>query len=84
MDTIEIIGLVAASLTTSAFVPQVYKTWKTKSTRDISFTMYGAFLVGTILWLYYGIRHESLAIILANAVTGILVVCMLLLKLRHK
>ncbi|TMU55430.1 SemiSWEET family sugar transporter [Flagellimonas algicola] len=84
MDTIEIIGLVAASLTTSAFVPQVYKTWKTKSTRDISFTMYGAFLIGTILWLYYGIYHNSLAIILANAVTGILVVCMLMLKLRHK
>lgn len=84
MDTIEIIGLVAASLTTSAFVPQVYKTWKTRSTRDISFTMYGAFLIGTILWLYYGIYHSSLAIILANAVTGILVVCMLVLKLRHK
>lgn len=84
MDRIEIIGLIAATLTTSAFVPQVYKTWKTKSTRDISFTMYSAFLFGTMLWLYYGIYHDSLAIILANVVTGLLVVCMLVLKIRHK
>ncbi len=84
MDTIEIIGLIAATLTTSAFVPQVYKTWKTKSTGDISFTMYSAFLFGTMLWLYYGIHHNSLAIILANVITAILVVCMLVLKLRHK
>lgn len=84
MDTIEIIGLVAATLTTSAFVPQVYKTWKTKSTRDISFTMYSAFLLGTMLWLYYGVYHNSLAIILANAITGVLVLFMLLLKLRYR
>nr|WP_299387208.1 SemiSWEET transporter [Allomuricauda sp.] len=84
METIEIVGLVAATLTTSAFVPQVYKTWKTRSTRDISFTMYSAFLLGTILWLFYGIHHNSLAIILANGITGILVVVMLLLKIRHK
>nr|WP_299072513.1 SemiSWEET transporter [uncultured Allomuricauda sp.] len=84
MELIEIIGLVAATLTTSAFVPQVYKTWKHKSTRDISFTMYLAFFVGTMLWLYYGIQHQSLAIILANAITGILVLFMLFLKLIYK
>ncbi|MCL6267545.1 SemiSWEET family sugar transporter [Flagellimonas myxillae] len=84
MNTIEIVGLVAATLTTSSFVPQVYKTWKSKSTKDISFTMYSAFFVGTMLWLYYGIHHESLAIILANAITGVLVLWMLALKIRHK
>ncbi|SNY94626.1 SemiSWEET family sugar transporter [Flagellimonas pacifica] len=83
MDTIEIVGLIAATLTTSSFVPQVYKTWRHKSTRDISLTMYLAFLVGTILWLYYGIEHGSLAIILANAITGILVIFVILLKLRY-
>ncbi len=84
METIEIIGLVAAKLTTGSFVPQVYKTWKYKSTKDISFTMYIGFFVGTMLWLYYGIQYQSLAIILANAVTGILVLFMLLLKFRYK
>lgn len=84
MDTIEIIGLIAATLTTSAFVPQVYKTWKYKSTKDISFTMYLAFFVGTMLWLYYGIQYQSLAIILANAITGVLVLFMLFLKKRYR
>lgn len=84
MDPIEIIGLAAATLTTSAFVPQVYKAWKFKSTKDISLTMYLAFFTGTMLWLYYGYAHQSLAIILANGVTGFLVIIMLLLKMKHK
>jgi MtN3 and saliva related transmembrane protein len=84
MDTIEIIGLIAATLTTSSFIPQVYKAWRHKSTRDISLTMYLAFFTGTMLWLYYGYVHQSLAIMLANGVTGILVVVVLMLKLKHK
>ncbi|MEZ4809538.1 MAG: SemiSWEET transporter [Allomuricauda sp.] len=84
MDTIEIIGLIAATLTTSAFIPQVYKAWRHKSTRDISLTMYLAFFTGTMLWLYYGYEHKSLAIMLANGVTGVLVLIMLLLKFKHK
>lgn len=84
MELIEIIGLVAATLTTSAFVPQVYKTWKYKSTKDISMVMYIIFFVGTMLWLYYGIQYKSLAIILANSVTGILVLFMLVLKHIYK
>ncbi|WP_420320571.1 SemiSWEET family sugar transporter [Flagellimonas sp.] len=83
METLEIIGLVAATLTTSSFVPQVYKTWKHKSTRDISLTMYLVFIVGTVLWLYYGIQHDSLAIILANAITGLLVLFVIILKLKY-
>lgn len=84
MPTIEIIGLIAAACTTLAFVPQVFKAWKNKSTQDISLTMYLVLLVGLILWLIYGIHHNSLAIILANTITGILVLVMLALKLRHK
>lgn len=84
MPTIEIIGLMAAACTTLAFVPQVFKAWKYKSTQDISLTMYLVLLFGLILWLIYGIHHNSLAIILANAITGVLVVLMLILKFRHK
>ena len=84
METIEIVGLVAATLTTSSFVPQVYKAYKNKSTKDVSLTMYTVLLVGTILWLIYGINIESLAVILANAVTALLVILMLLLKVRYK
>jgi len=46
--------------------------------------MYLAFFIGTMLWLYYGYVHESLAIILANGITGILVIVMLVLKIKHK
>lgn len=84
METIEIVGLVAATLTTSSFVPQVYKAYRNKSTKDVSLTMYTVLLVGTILWLIYGINIESLAVILANAVTTLLVILMLLLKVRYK
>lgn len=84
MQTIEIIGLIAATCTTAAFVPQVYKALKEKSTADISLTMYVVLFIGLILWLIYGIYHESLAIILANTITGVLVIIMLVLKMKHK
>ena len=84
MDKIEILGLVAAALTTASFVPQVYKTWKEKSTKDISLTMYTVLFVGVVLWLVYGLNIQSLPVIFANTITGILLVLMLLMKLRYK
>ncbi|MFT4832023.1 MAG: MtN3 and saliva related transmembrane protein [Psychroserpens sp.] len=84
IDKIEIIGLVAAVLTTASFVPQVYKAWKQKATKDISLTMYLSLFVGVVLWLIYGIQIESLSIILANIVTGLLVLMVILLKIKYK
>ena len=81
---IEIVGLVAATLTTAAFVPQVYKTWKTKSVKELSLTMYLVMFMGILLWLTYGILINSFSIILANIVTGLLVLLLIYLKLRHK
>ena len=81
---IEIVGLVAAALTTAAFVPQVYKTWKTKSADELSLTMYLVFFTGIMLWLAYGILLISLSIILANIVTGILVLVLIYFKWRYK
>ena len=84
IENVEIIGFVAAVLTTSAFVPQVYKTWKTKSAESLSLTMYLVFFVGIILWLIYGIFINSLAIILANAITAFLALSLIFFKLRYK
>ena len=84
MDAIEILGLVAASLTTTSFVPQVYKAYKYKSTKDVSLSMYLVLLVGLLLWIVYGVYIQSLAIILANVVTSLLVLGILLLKLKYK
>ncbi|MEJ1221162.1 SemiSWEET family sugar transporter [Sediminicola sp. 1XM1-17] len=84
VDKIEIIGLAAAFLTTASFVPQVYKAWTQKATKDISLTMYLSFFVGVALWLVYGIFIESLSIILANSITGLLVLIVIALKLKYK
>ena len=84
IDKFEIIGFIAAILTTSAYVPQVYKTWKTKSAGNISLTMYIAMFIGIILWLIYGIHLNSLAMIVANIVTAILTSIILVFKIRYK
>lgn len=84
LDIYEIIGLVAAVLTTSAYVPQVYKTWKTKEADDLSMTMYVVMFVGIVLWLVYGIHLKSLPMILANIVTTILTFILIVFKLRYK
>jgi MtN3 and saliva related transmembrane protein len=84
METTEIIGLVAATLTTAAYVPQVYKLFRSKSTADISLTMYSVLFTGILLWFIYGIKIESLAIVLANSITGLLVAGVINLKLKYK
>ena len=81
---IEFIGLIAAVLTTSSFFPQVIKIWKTKQTKDISTTMYIAMMIGTCFWLTYGILINSLAIIVANIISGLLVLFVLIFKLVNR
>ncbi|MCK0158618.1 SemiSWEET transporter [Cellulophaga sp. F20128] len=84
MENIEILGFIAAVLTTGAYVPQVYKTWKLKSTKDISLSMYAAMFTGVLLWLIYGIHYKSIPIILANGITAILIMFVLVLKYKFK
>ena len=81
---IELIGLIAAVFTTSSFFPQVVKIWKTKQTKDISTTMYIAMMIGTCFWLTYGILISSFAIIVANIVSGLLVLFVLIFKLLNR
>tara|TARA_B100000768_G_scaffold88430_1_gene83029 strand:- start:908 stop:1171 length:264 start_codon:yes stop_codon:yes gene_type:complete len=81
---IEIIGLIAAVFTTSSFFPQVIKIWKTKQTKDISTAMYIAMMIGTCFWLTYGILISSFAIIVANIVSGLLVLFVLIFKLLNR
>ena len=79
----EIIGLVAAVLTTSAFIPQVYKIYKEKSAVGISLTMYLIFFVGLSLWLLYGYLVGSISIVIANGVTLILAAIIIYYKLKN-
>ena len=69
---IEIVGLIAASFTTFAFVPQVFKIWKNRNISGVSISMYVIMLIGISMWLFYGFLIKSLAVIIANIVTGLL------------
>ncbi|NBT34031.1 MAG: hypothetical protein EBT03_00575 [Betaproteobacteria bacterium] len=80
----EIVGLVAAALTTLAFVPQALKSWRTRDLSGVSLVMYGVFTSGVALWLLYGLLIESWPVILANAVTLPLAGLVLVLKLRDR
>lgn len=84
IDQNEIIGLIAAVCTTFAFIPQAIKVWKTKQTMDLSLRMYSIMFIGILLWLVYGVRIESLSIILANVVTAILVGTILVYIIKGK
>jgi len=83
MDTVTLLGMAAGTLTTISFLPQVIKTWKTRSTRDISTGMFMLFCVGIFLWILYGFSISSLPVIVSNIVTFILAFIILLLKLRN-
>ena len=79
----EIIGLVAAALTTSAFIPQVYKVYKEKNAAGISLTMYLIFFVGLSLWSLYGYLIGSISILIANGITLILSATIIYYKLKE-
>jgi MtN3 and saliva related transmembrane protein len=84
MDPFELIGYAAATLATLAFVPQVVKSYRDKSTKDISLVMYLVFFTGVVLWLIYGIHLESMPMIIANTVTALLALSIIILKIKHK
>lgn len=79
----DLLGLSAGSLTTIAFVPQIFRIMKTRSAHDISWWMFGIFCTGVALWLWYGIRLDALPLIVANAVTLSLALTILILKWRY-
>jgi MtN3 and saliva related transmembrane protein len=79
----ELTGYLAAALTTLAFVPQVWKTVRTRDTRAISLGMYLMFSAGVALWLVYGVLIDAWPIILANGVTLVLASTVLWHKLTE-
>jgi len=84
METTILIGYMAGTLTTISFLPQVIRSWKTRSTHDISFLMLSLFGLGMLLWAVYGFHIGSLPIILANVITFALVLVLLAMKVQYK
>jgi len=84
MDTITLIGFLAGGFTTASFLPQVVKTARSRSARDISEAMLLVFLAGLALWTVYGVEVGSAPIIAANLITMGLVGAILGMKLRFR
>jgi MtN3 and saliva related transmembrane protein len=82
MDNATALGLAAGILSTTSFLPQVLKTWRTQSAQDLSYAMIVLFLSGIGLWLIYGVQIRSLPIILANTLTIFLLLVLLGMKIR--
>lgn len=79
-NSTQLIGFSAAGLTSIAFLPQLIKTWKTKSAEDVSYVMLSLFIIGVFLWIIYGLRIKEFPIIIANSVTLFLNLGILLIK----
>lgn len=78
------LGIIAAILTTSSFIPQALRVIRTKDTRSISLGMYVLSVTGIAMWLIYGITIQDLPLILANGVTLIFSSIILVYKIRYK
>ncbi len=81
---IDLVGYVAAILTTIAFVPQALTSWRTRDLSGVSLPMYGIFTAGVAMWLAYGVMLGSWPIIVANAITLALSGTVLALKVLHR
>lgn len=82
MTLIDILGYLAATLTTAAFLPQAWLTFRSRDASGISLAMYSVFTFGITLWLAYGVLLRAWPIVLANAVTLLLAAGILAMKLR--
>ncbi|MCC5650871.1 SemiSWEET transporter [Nostoc sp. XA013] len=71
-------------MTTISFLPQMFKTWRTKSAKDVSMVTLITFIIGVFLWLIYGIYLQALPIILANSVTLFFNLIILWLKIKYR
>ena len=80
MSTTTMVGFLAGFLTTISFLPQVVKTWKSRSASDLSLVMFSVFSAGVMFWLVYGFLIQEPPIIFWNTVTLVLVLAILTMK----
>ena len=83
MNSAEVIGYCAATLTTASFVPQVVQALRTKDLHSISLAMYAAFCLGISLWLVYGLLMHAWPVVIANVLTLGLAGIVLVLKIKQ-
>ena len=83
MDFVTVLGLCAGTLTVIAFFPQLLKVWRTKSTRDISLGMFSIFCAGVLLWFVYGLMIDDWPIIIANFLTFVQALIIVIFKIKY-
>ena len=84
MDTVTIIGLIAAFCTTFSYFPQLKKRWQTGSAGDLSLKTFATLAIGIALWVLYGFLKSDIVIILANVISFCLLIGILYFKLRER
>ncbi|MBT9476409.1 SemiSWEET transporter [Polaromonas sp.] len=83
MNTTDLIGALAACLTTVSFVPQAWLSFRTRDVSGVSLLMYSVFTVGVALWLAYGWLLNSWPMVIANTITLVLALMILGMKLVY-
>ena len=83
MFNAEIIGFIAGIVVASSLIPQTIKSWKTKSTSDISIAWMLINLSGQTLWIIYGFLISSISLIVMSSITLALAISLLILKIKH-
>jgi MtN3 and saliva related transmembrane protein len=83
MELVDFVGYSAATLTTVAFLPQVFQIWKSKSTKDLALPTLLSFIAGVAMWLVYGLLLNSAPVIVANTITLLLNLAILRFKLKY-
>lgn len=84
MHPVEVLGLFSAFCTTISFLPQTLKTIKEKNTQGISLTMYSIFALGVFGWMIYGMYTANLPVILANSITFVFALIILVFKIKYR
>lgn len=84
INATDLVGALAACLTTLSFLPQAWLTFRTRDARGVSLGMYSIFAIGVALWLAYGLLLHAWPIVIANAVTLALALAILAMKLRYR
>jgi MtN3 and saliva related transmembrane protein len=83
MTSLDLLGLVATCFTTSSFVPQVWRIWKTRDVTAISLPTYIIITIGLALWLAYGLLRSDLPLVVANSVMVVLTGAITVMKIRY-
>jgi MtN3 and saliva related transmembrane protein len=83
MNSVDILGYVAGILVVGSLLPQTIKSWKTRSTKDLSLWRYIIYIVGLILWVTYAVLINNGPVAVMNSIGLVLALSILYLKIKH-